>query len=661
MSKYKKFDINNLERLNFYLNAYREPHPLTLTLLEIESIIGAKLPMDANEGKWWWNEKRSRKPSYWMNAGFETVNCKYISIRRNVTFMRINKINSLKETKLTLIRTLLYILTDNEVELYRKARAVLGVFASIATILALVIVIFTTTSNPSIIVGDGSIVILGDGNIVSNHGEQDIIYPRESLPEFDFALDAFYQERFDLAIIHLSNGIERQYQSAGTLFDFDIASMKMLLGQSHRRLSEYDLALMYFREALVVFDRVAYDELAPIMIRNEIGKLLNFTRHYDEAISVFYEALEFLFYWYFPAVHGEDFSFSMDIISTRCNDDFQLYGIQGFYFSLHSYWSAIIHDHLALAYLCSENHDMAMEHSYRSLLRWMNKSVSYNYAFLRNRTINASIRLRVYLAKEDFNLAYLVVNWLAYILDTYDTGLPSLQIAIIYDGIGVALTKIGYPENALSHHMNALSIFRRVLGHENIHIAIVYSNLGLAYFRMGDDGLALVYYYKSISAGIGQLRNYGGRATMHNHISNIYINKGNYEQAIKHAEVAVFYQVRLRGYENVFTISHYWFLARLYRESGRVEDALRILNIIAPASERVLDPNIFEEALLIARIYVERFEISYFMQEYVQSREYFMKAALSMDDFFTSRMYRDTFPVVGDLFWYLINDAGYWD
>lgn len=130
----------NLDKLSEYLKK-SNANMITLSFAEIESILESELPAEAKQtAKWWWNIKDSKKAKAWLDYGFYTYDNKNIQTRGNVCFKRTEKNPEFHRG----FSRIWYFLTDRDAEPHKKARALLEILVSLATILALFISIFST-------------------------------------------------------------------------------------------------------------------------------------------------------------------------------------------------------------------------------------------------------------------------------------------------------------------------------------------------------------------------------------------------------------------------------------------------------------------------------------------------------------------------------------
>ena len=130
----------DLQKLSEYLKE-SDASTITLSFPQIEGILGCKLPDEAKEnGKWWWNIKDSKKARFWLDYGYYTVDHKYVQVRGNVCFRRIEQEAELRKG----FDRIWYFLTDKDAESHQKAMAFLEISViPVVAILTLIVAILT--------------------------------------------------------------------------------------------------------------------------------------------------------------------------------------------------------------------------------------------------------------------------------------------------------------------------------------------------------------------------------------------------------------------------------------------------------------------------------------------------------------------------------------
>jgi len=91
------FDNALFKHLSDHLKSLAASDTTTyLSFHKIEELIGAKLPIEAIEGKWWHNRRGNSRAKYWLDAGFSTYDFNKVYTLRNVYFKRHEDIEATK-------------------------------------------------------------------------------------------------------------------------------------------------------------------------------------------------------------------------------------------------------------------------------------------------------------------------------------------------------------------------------------------------------------------------------------------------------------------------------------------------------------------------------------------------------------------------------------
>lgn len=106
-----KMNSTELSRLSNYLKATNK-ESICLSLIEIEEIIGKKLPEKAQKPNWWYNDCRRMQADAWLSVNYKTVDTKTIPVRRGVCFQKYQKTktNRIRYNKILNIMVLDFIL-----------------------------------------------------------------------------------------------------------------------------------------------------------------------------------------------------------------------------------------------------------------------------------------------------------------------------------------------------------------------------------------------------------------------------------------------------------------------------------------------------------------------------------------------------------------------
>jgi hypothetical protein len=91
-------NYESFKKLTEYLTNSNNQN-VTLSFKEIEQIIGESLSDDAKtKPKWWYNKQNNPQAHFWIDAGYQTFNCKEIPVRGNVCFEKKHLESDAKKT-----------------------------------------------------------------------------------------------------------------------------------------------------------------------------------------------------------------------------------------------------------------------------------------------------------------------------------------------------------------------------------------------------------------------------------------------------------------------------------------------------------------------------------------------------------------------------------
>lgn len=138
---------------------------------------------------------------------------------------------------------------------------------------------------------------------------------------------------------------------------------------------------------------------------------------------------------------------------------------------------------------------------------------------------------------------------LAYDEEKYGKNHP--EIAVRYDGLGIAYSNLHMVDKAIDYHQKALSIFLKVYGEIHPDTAICYNNLGYAYSEKADYEFAIAHYQKALTIS-RQFHNddHYSIGIRYQNLASAYSKKGDIDEAISLQEKA------LSIYEKVFNGKH---------------------------------------------------------------------------------------------------------
>ncbi|MCB9282955.1 MAG: DUF1704 domain-containing protein [Lewinellaceae bacterium] len=112
-----------------------------------------------------------------------------------------------------------------------------------------------------------------------------------------------------------------------------------------------------------------------------------------------------------------------------------------------------------------------------------------------------------------------------------------LEIATLFDGLGMTYSKWGKLEESLNYRLKSLEIRKEHLPPNHPKIAIAYNNLGMVYNKMKNFEKARFYLEASIEI---KKENFGDEfselSTSYNNISRVYANLFRFEEALEAAE-----------------------------------------------------------------------------------------------------------------------------
>ncbi len=163
------------------------------------------------------------------------------------------------------------------------------------------------------------------------------------------------------------------------------------------------------------------------------------------------------------------------------------------------------------------------------------------------------------------------------------------KTAMCYNNLGVLADDKKEYALAVKYYRNALNIYRAIYADNNYRIANSLNNLGLAYENLGlyDSAKTLLDESMKMRQQLFGDKNYY-TAQSHCNIGNLYIKMNDYAEAEKHLLIAVRQHKELFGDKNSPLSQNFYDLAALYQLTGRLSDALRVVQLSLYANIRAL-------------------------------------------------------------------------
>lgn len=183
----------------------------------------------------------------------------------------------------------------------------------------------------------------------------------------------------------------------------------------------------------------------------------------------------------------------------------------------------------------------------------------------------------------------------ALVLFEATSGRVSKDVAITLNNIANAFDGLGYFEDALKYHIEALSLKKKVFTSDHIELAKSYNNLGNSYQNLGQFDKALEYFEKAKQDKIkvyGYL--HGSVASTLNNIGNVYFEMGEYDKSLQVHHKAL--SIRQSVYPKNHSILLYSYLnmARVFPELGQNDSAIYYSHLTLDVLNKNYDqPNYF--------------------------------------------------------------------
>jgi tetratricopeptide (TPR) repeat protein/CHAT domain-containing protein len=155
-------------------------------------------------------------------------------------------------------------------------------------------------------------------------------------------------------------------------------------------------------------------------------------------------------------------------------------------------------------------------------------------------------------------------------LKTLDSGHP--KIATSYNNLGAAHEAKGAYDKAVGYYKESLAIQLKTLGPDHHDVAISYNNLGVVLGAKGAYDKALEYYEKSLTILLKTLGpDHLDVASSYNNLGTVYGEIGDFDSAIEHHEQALTIYLKKLGSGHPNVAVSYANLALDYADKGRYD------------------------------------------------------------------------------------------
>ena len=465
----------NLEKLSEYLVECNK-NQITLSIDEIETIICTQLPDEALKSEWWWNISSSKRAKYWLSIGYKTIDAKYITYRRNVTFKKIEENETLKKEN-NLIHRFIYFLCNENYPTRKRIMAIFAIPVAVLSILASIYTIksyYITNSKPN----------TQENNTFNNL--------------YEIGKKHLEDENYEEAIKYLESSL-KTYDDLNIPYNEDTIKVLYKLGDAYFKIALYNKAIDNYTKAISIIDSQninkedffeLYTSISYAYIRlseyDKAEKYLNIAKSFftDDEISKFENSIFFVYLEYYINEEKEDTTYRTALNFDLPDEENPMY----------------FNANKLSKYLDIVEIEAAID---------LRKG---NYEF-------AALRYEQILSFWDYLKIY----------DIYDN---NIKIAILYDSLSVCNVYLGNIEKAQKYNKLAINIFDEQFGKRNIDTGISYLNMGVTFLEIEEYDKAYEYLQLSNTILQDTIGNCNDNiATVYNNIANCLENMGKVAEA----------------------------------------------------------------------------------------------------------------------------------
>lgn len=140
--------------------------------------------------------------------------------------------------------------------------------------------------------------------------------------------------------------------------------------------------------------------------------------------------------------------------------------------------------------------------------------------------------------------------------------------------LGISFFKISNYEEALKHHLQALELFKELLGEKHPYVAKSLNNVGLAYRELGKYKEALKYFMEALELSKELGDNHSVAMSMDN-LGGTYRELGKYKEALKYHKEALELSTELLGEKHPHVAMNLHNVGLAYQKLGNYKEALK--------------------------------------------------------------------------------------
>ena len=332
------------------------------------------------------------------------------------------------------------------------------------------------------------------------------------------------------------------------------ASTFIELGNSYKKMAEFDKAMDYYQAALQIDEKkLGPNHVALAVSYNNIGLVYRNKGELDRAKDYYQRALE----------------------------------IQEKQLGSNHVDVAVSYNNIGGVYCDQGDLDQAMDY-YQRALEIQEKQLGSNHVDVAVSYNNIG---GVYYDKGDLDQA---VDYYqrALEIDEKQLGPNHVAVAVSYNNIGIVYSKKGDLDRAKDYYQQALDIKEKQLCPNHVDVAVSYNNIGGVYYDKGDLGQAMNYYQRALEIKEKQLGpNHVAVALSYNNIGLVYSKKGDLDRAKDYYQRALEIQEKLLGPKHVDVAVSYNNIGGVYSDKGDLDQAMDYYQRALDIKEKQLGPN----------------------------------------------------------------------
>ena len=352
-----------------------------------------------------------------------------------------------------------------------------------------------------------------------------------------------------------------------------VARCQNIIGNTHHRLGQYDLALEYHFESLRTRRQLYGENHAAVAASlSNIGIVHQTRGNYVEALNYQLQAFE---------------------IQKKVNNNPGL---------------AIAYTNMGICYLEMSKYDLALECQTKALtLR--QKILSSNHPYIATNHNNLG---NIYYYKRDFEQALshfqnaLAINLKAFGENHLETSRVYLNIANIY--------KVrGDYDKALEYESKSLSLKIKLFGRVHENVVRAYNNIGITYQQIGDLEKALECHGKALEI---QQQVLGAQhpdvAVTYHNLGNIYFSRKMFDEALEYHDKALKIREVVLGEFHYYTAGSYNAIGNVFLQKGDMAEALQNFQKALKLRKQLFNhnhPNVANSLIHIGEVFVKKDEI----------------------------------------------------